>query len=144
MGERTTGQDPVRPDAGVSVRMARMPREDTAPEVAVRRLLHARGIRFRVNVSGLPGRPDIVLSRARVAVFIDGCFWHSCPEHGTLPKSNREWWRAKLQGNVERDRRKDRDLWKLGWATMHFWEHEDPESVAVAIEHEWRLRTGRA
>lgn len=143
MSERTKGEITVRPDAGVSQRMARMPREATAPELAVRRLLHARGVRFRVNVSGLPGRPDIVLTRARVAVFIDGCFWHSCPVHGTLPKSNREWWRAKLQSNVDRDRRKDHDLGKFGWLTMHFWEHEDPESVAGEIEREWRLRTGR-
>ena len=79
--------------AAVTAQMKRMPRRDTGPEVGLRRELHKRGLRFRVHVRSLPGRPDIVFTRARLAVFVDGCFWHGCSEHGTLPKNNREWWR---------------------------------------------------
>src|SRR5438105_437916 len=85
-------------------------RRDTGPELALRRELHRRGLRFRVDhppVSGLQCRADMVFTRARVAVFVDGCFWHGCPEHGTLPRANGEWWRAKLEANAARDRRND-------------------------------------
>jgi len=70
----------------------------------------------------------------RVAVFLDGCFWHSCPEHGTIPKRNRDWWAAKIEGNVERDRRHERELEAAGWTVLRHWEHEDPRSVADRIE----------
>ena len=86
--------------------MKRMPRKDTGPEVLVRRALHRLGLRYRVNYRGLPGTPDIAFTRARIAVFVDGCFWHSCPEHGVTPKANRQWWTDKLQATVERDGRK--------------------------------------
>jgi DNA mismatch endonuclease (patch repair protein) len=121
-----------------------MPRAATAPEMAVRRLLHKRGLRFTTNRRDLPGSPDIVLSRARVAVFIDGCFWHRCPEHGVVPKNNREWWIAKFDGTAERDKRKDLALGELGWTALHFWEHELAADVTCAIELLWRERTGRA
>jgi DNA mismatch endonuclease (patch repair protein) len=111
--------------------------------MAVRRALHAAGLRFRVNDRRLPGRPDIVLSRVRLAVFIDGCFWHACPEHGVMPKNNRGWWRQKLEANVERDRRKDAQLRDQGWFPLHFWEHEAVEDIAARIERLWRERTGR-
>lgn len=122
--------------------MKAMPRRDTGAEVALRRELHRRGLRFRVHVRGLPGTPDVALTRARVAVFVDGCFWHRCPEHGTSPKNNSEWWAAKLEGNVERDRRKDRQLTDLGWHPLHVWEHEDPVVAAEKIHAIWRVRTG--
>lgn len=124
--------------------MSRMPRRGSGPELAVRRALHAAGLRFRVNDRRLPGRPDIVLTRALVAVFIDGCFWHACPQHGVLPKNNREWWRAKLDRNVERDREKDSALIDRGWTPVHFWEHEPVEDVAAQILRLWRERTARA
>jgi DNA mismatch endonuclease, patch repair protein len=127
----------------VSAQMSRMPRSDTGPELALRSALHRRGLRFRVNDRSLPGRPDIVLTRARVAVFVDGCFWHACPEHGVLPESNRDWWRAKLERNVERDREKDAALEELGWLTVHVWEHEDIPGAADVIEGLWSRRTGR-
>lgn len=127
----------------VSRRMSRMPRRDTGPERRLRAELHRRGMRFRANVRGLPGRPDIAFTRARLAIFVDGCFWHACPRHGVLPKSNREWWREKLERNVHRDREKDAALAELGWSPLHVWEHEDVDQVADRIEHAWRLRTGR-
>jgi DNA mismatch endonuclease (patch repair protein) len=121
-----------------------MPRHSTQPELALRRALHAAGLRFRVNRKDLPGQPDLVLSRARLAIFVDGCFWHSCPEHGVLPKNNGEWWRAKLASNVERDRRKDRELEELGWTSLHFWEHQPVDHVSSMVTEMWKARTGRA
>lgn len=134
---------PVPRDANVSRQMSRMPRRDSTPELRLRSELHRRGLRFRTNVRGLPGTPDIALTRARIAVFCDGCFWHACPEHGALPKNNEEWWTAKLALNRARDVRKDRELIALGWLPLHVWEHEDAKSSAIMIERHWRRRTGR-
>jgi DNA mismatch endonuclease (patch repair protein) len=78
-----------------------------------------------------------------MAIFLDGCFWHGCPDHGVLPKNNREWWRAKLEGNRERDRRKDEELTALGWLPVHVWEHVDVAQSAEEIRRLWRARTGR-
>ena len=115
-----------------------MPRERTKPEMLLRRELHRRGLRFRVNHRDLPGRPDIAFTRVRLAVFVDGCFWHLCPAHAILPKNNAEWWQAKLRRNVERDREKDAGLTALGWRVLHVWEHEDPLTVADEVEKNWR------
>ncbi len=127
----------------VSAQMSRMPRASSGPEVALRRELHRRGLRFRSNLASLPGRPDIAFTRARLAVFVDGCFWHSCPDHGVMPRNNRDWWQAKLGRNVERDREKDRDLIALGWTPVHIWEHESVAVAADLVEREWRSRTKR-
>lgn len=118
--------------------MKKMPRSGSKVELAVRSELHRRGIRFRVNFRPLPGSPDIVLTRAKVAVFIDGCFWHACPLHGSRPKNNADWWEAKLQRNKQRDAEKDSSLRELGWLPLHYWEHDDPEEVAAEIEWVWR------
>jgi DNA mismatch endonuclease (patch repair protein) len=126
----------------VSAQMSRMPRTSTKPEVALRRALHARGLRFTVQRRDLPGTPDLVLSAARLAVFVDGCFWHGCPEHGTMPKNNREWWIHKLAANAERDRRKDAELVELGWLPLHYWEHLALAVVAADVESLWRARRG--
>lgn len=123
--------------------MSRMPSRDTGPELRLRSELHRRGLRFRVHRPGLPGRPDIVFTRARIAVFVDGCFWHRCPQHGVMPKSNSEWWRTKLDRNVERDREKDDALRQMGWRPLHVWEHEDPMEAAGRVEQVWRQRTDR-
>lgn len=116
--------------------MSRQGSRDTAPEVAVRRLLHAAGMRYRVNVP-VPGMPrrtiDIVFVRAKVAVFMDGCFWHGCPEHATHPKANAEWWRAKLDKNMARDLETTRHLRSAGWTVLRFWEHEPVTDVARRI-----------
>ena len=133
--------DPL--DATVSRQMRLMPRTGTKPELALRSALHSRGLRFRIGRTDLPGKPDLSFSRARLAVFLDGCFWHACELHGTLPKNNREWWRAKLAANVERDRRKDGELRAMGWLPVHFWEHDPVGAVADAVEGLWRLRTAR-
>ena len=117
--------------------MRNTPRRDTPFEIAVRKRTHALGLRFRVD-HRLPGvtraRPDLVFPGPRVAVFLDGCFWHSCPEHGTTPQTNRDWWIAKLRANVERDARHRAELEAAGWTVLRFWEHEDPTAVATRIE----------
>jgi len=103
--------------------MSRIRGRETGPEIALRRELRRIGLRYRVRVK-LPGRPDIAFLGDRLAVFVDGCFWHSCPLHRVSPKDNREFWERKLQGNSDRDRRNERDLVKLGWSFVRFWEHE--------------------
>jgi DNA mismatch endonuclease, patch repair protein len=103
--------------------MARIRGRETAPELALRRALWAMGLRYRTHGS-VPGRPDIVFSQARLAVFVDGCFWHSCPEHGVRPKGNRLFWAEKLRGNRQRDRRNEAALRALGWTYIRFWEHD--------------------
>jgi DNA mismatch endonuclease, patch repair protein len=117
--------------------MSRLGRRDTKPELAIRSELHRRGFRFRVDrapVPGLRSRADIVFGPARVVVYVDGCFWHSCPQHGTRPKANAEWWERKLDRNQERDRETDRALGEHGWSVVRIWEHEDPIAAADRIQ----------
>lgn len=120
----------------VSARMSRQASKDTAAELAVRRLLHAAGLRYRIEYP-VPGmarrRIDVAFTRAKVAVLIDGCFWHGCPEHATHPKSNAEWWRKKLDRNMARDKETTEHLTAEGWMVLRFWEHEAPEEVAVQV-----------
>lgn len=111
-------------------------RRDTAPELAVRRLLHARGLRYRVDYRLAPQRrtrADIVFTKRGLAVFIDGCFWHDCPNHATQPKRHAGYWGPKLARNIERDRETDVALRELGWTVLRFWEHENPVEVVEAI-----------
>ncbi|MFD3439614.1 very short patch repair endonuclease [Streptomyces sp. NPDC058685] len=128
--------DAVPSSAAVSARMSRQVSRDTAPEVAVRKLLHGAGLRYRVNVP-VPGMRrrtiDIVFGKAKVAVFLDGCFWHGCPQHATHPKANAEWWRTKLDRNMARDRETTDHLQAQGWTVLRFWEHESPETIARAV-----------
>ncbi|MEZ5257880.1 MAG: very short patch repair endonuclease [Ilumatobacteraceae bacterium] len=115
-------------DDSTRERFRRQRQRDTEPELALRRELHRRGLRYRVDrrpIPGLRSRADLVFGPARVAVFVDGCFWHGCPEHATEPKHNASWWREKLATNVERDRRVDETLADAGWLSMRVWEHED-------------------
>jgi len=96
------------------------------------------GLRFRVDSPPLDGnrrRADIVFRRERVAVFVDGCFWHSCPEHGTRPKENAAWWAEKLEQNRRRDADTTRTLREAGWTVLRFWEHEDSGTAAEAVRH---------
>lgn len=110
---------------------------DTAPEKAVRSRLHQAGLRYRVGIAPEPGirrRADIVFTKARVAVFIDGCFWHGCAEHGRQSfKHNTEYWSQKIAGNVARDRETSALLEAYGWKVLRFWEHEDPDEVSAVI-----------
>lgn len=124
---------------GRSRNMAAIRRRDTAPERSVRSLLHGRGLRFRVDLPvRLPGqrpiRPDVAFTRQRLAVFIDGCFWHGCPDHGRRPSvRNGHYWTPKLAGNVERDRRHTSALEAAGWTVVRFWEHQQPHAVADEV-----------
>jgi DNA mismatch endonuclease, patch repair protein len=110
---------------------------DTGPELAVRRRVHARGLRYRVD-HPLPfdrrRRADIAFTRAKVAVFIDGCFWHGCPDHGTTPRTNSRFWSEKIARNRVRDAQTTERLCSAGWTVLRFWEHEDPATVALQVE----------
>jgi DNA mismatch endonuclease, patch repair protein len=127
-------------------RMQNTPRRDTPAELALRRELHRRGLRYRVDirpVRTLSRRADIVFSRARVAVFCDGCYWHGCPEHATWPKKNAEWWRAKLETTRARDADTSRRLGEAGWLVIRVWEHEPPENAADRVAEAVRERLRR-
>lgn len=116
--------------------LAAKPR-DTAPEKALRSALHRLGLRYRVDMAPIPGmrtRADIVFTKAKVAVFVDGCFWHGCPIHGTWPKANAEWWRAKIEANKRRDEEANRRLECLGWSVIRIWEHEDLQIASNRVE----------
>ncbi len=124
-------------DPATSARMARQRRTGTKPETALRRELHRRGRRYfvdRAPLSGLRRRADLVFPRHRVAVYVDGCFWHSCPQHATFPKNNAQWWAEKLAGNVARDRDTDARLIEAGWTVVRVWEHEDPVEAADRVQ----------
>lgn len=123
-------------DAETSARMSRQRTRDTGPELALRRALHRLGYRYRVDAP-LPGLPrrraDLLFPGPKVAVFVDGCFWHGCPVHATRPARNREWWAAKLAGNIDRDRHTDEHLIALGWTVVRVWEHESVEDALGSV-----------
>ncbi|WP_184987610.1 very short patch repair endonuclease [Sphaerisporangium rubeum] len=121
---------------GVSARMSKQRRRDTGPEVSIRKLLHASGLRYRVawSIPGMKRRSiDIAFTRAKVAIFVDGCFWHSCPEHATRPAVNDTWWSEKLAKNVARDMATNEHLKQAGWRVIRIWEHEDPSRAVERI-----------
>lgn len=127
---------PAASSPDVQRRMVRQRRRDTKPEMVLRRALHALGLRYRVDKAVLPGvrrRADVVFGPARVAVFVDGCFWHCCPEHATSPRANAEWWAEKLRRNVERDENTDAQLLAHGWQSIRVWEHEDADEAARRV-----------
>lgn len=113
-------------------------RANTKPELALRSALHRRGLRFRkdhrLEAAGVKVRVDVAFPRHRVAVFVDGCFWHGCPEHQNTPKRNTAYWGPKLAGNQARDHRVNAALRADGWTVVRVWEHEDPERAADRIE----------
>lgn len=121
-------------------------RRDTKPELQLRRELHATGLRYRVDYSPLPGvrrRADVAFTRQRVAVFLDGCYWHGCPEHG--PRrfgTNSEFWTDKIATNRARDADTTRRLEEAGWVVLRYWEHEDPRVSAAAVADVVRRRLG--
>lgn len=118
--------------------MSRIRGRDTAPEVRLRKELWKRGMRYRLR-SKLPGKPDLVFSTSRTVLFVDGCFWHKCPQHFTPPRSNADFWRRKVDANVERDRRVVARLEALGWLVLRVWEHEivgaNAGAVAARLSH---------
>lgn len=124
------------PSEAVRRQMQSQKTSGTRVELDVRRRLHALGYRYRVNRRPLPDyrfRGDIVWAGRRLVVFLDGCFWHGCPAHGTTPKSNTEWWKSKIQTNQDRDRRADRILRDHGWTVLRFWEHDDVDAIVRAV-----------
>lgn len=110
---------------------------DTGPEMKLRRLLHKRGLRYRVEMRPVPGlrrTADVVFTKVRLVVFVDGCYWHGCPEHYRASRTNQEFWRTKVEGNRQRDQETNAALDEAGWTVLRVWEHEDPEAVADRIE----------
>lgn len=119
-------------------RMRANRRANTKPEVRLRSTLHKKGLRFRKDFPIRLDRrrivyPDVVFTKKMIAVFVDGCFWHSCPEHGSVPKSNQDYWIPKLRQNAERDRAVSQELLDVGWTVVRIWEHEPPEEAADSI-----------
>ena len=127
---------PAPSSVEASVRFARQGRRDTKPEMVLRRALHALGYRYRVD-SPLPGMPrrraDLTFASQKVVVFVDGCFWHGCPEHGTTPHQNGEWWAEKVRGNASRDHETDARLEALGWTVVRVWEHENSTDAVARV-----------
>jgi DNA mismatch endonuclease (patch repair protein) len=129
-------KSPPASSAVVRRRMQSTRRRDTPQEMALRRALHGRGLRYRVDTPPVPSlrrRADVVFARARVAVFVHGCFWHSCPQHATSPKANADWWRSKLDANRRRDEDTRRQLEDLGWRVIEVWAHEDSLTAADRV-----------
>ena len=129
---------PVPTSSNATKKMRSNRRVDTKPEVALRSSLHRGGLRFRKDYpirlpDGRTVRPDIVFTRRKVAVFVDGCFWHSCPQHGTSPKSNQDYWIPKLLQNVERDYLTNERLRASGWRVIRVWEHEPTIEARATI-----------
>lgn len=124
---------------GVRQTMKANRRRDTKAELAVRRRLHQAGARYRVDFApdsrDKRRKADIVFTRAKIAVYIDGCFWHGCPDHFIEPKSNLDYWRPKIEGNKRRDLETTASLVDLGWQVLRFWEHEDPDGIVRRILH---------
>lgn len=127
---------PVPSSEAALKRMKAAKPRDTAPEKALRSALHSKGLRFRVDVKPIRGfnrKADIVFLSAKVAIFVDGCFWHGCPIHGTQAKANAEFWSQKIKQNQERDTDTTRQLKAAGWRVIRVWEHEDPEKASQKI-----------
>lgn len=129
--------------ARVSRRMSRQRTRNTGPEMEIRRHLHRKGLRFRLHCrpeAGVRRAADVVFRPSKVAVFVDGCFWHCCPVHGTMPRANGEWWAAKLAANQARDAGTTAKLTELGWEVIRVWEHEAPAEAAERIAEVVRAR----
>lgn len=126
-----------------SEQMARVRSAETGPELTLRRAVWSMGARYRLRPR-LPGTPDLVFPTAKLAVFVDGCFWHGCPEHYKAPKANADFWRAKVECNMSRDRRVDEELVATDWRVLRVWEHEirvDAEGAAARVVAASRVPT---
>lgn len=138
-----TNQTPAPSSHAARKRMKAARSRDTKPELALRSELHQRGLRFRVDQPVLEDRrrrrADLVFASRQVAVFVDGCFWHGCPTHGTWPKSNAEWWRAKINTNRARDADTNAELRRAGWIVVRVWEHELAVDSADRVEVALRM-----
>ena len=135
-GSHSSSGDGAEVAPATRSRMQRTKQRDNRGEKALRSTLHGLGLRFRLHRRLLPGSTrtaDVVFPSSRLAVFLDGCFWHGCPIHGTWPKRNGDWWRAKIEANQQRDRNTDERLAALGWRVVRVWEHEEPTEAAARI-----------
>lgn len=112
--------------------MSRIRSRDTKPEISLRRALWGKGLRYRLK-NRLPGRPDIVFTNRRIAIFVDGCFWHRCPIHGRIPESNRDFWENKLRDNTRRDADVTQYLKSQGWEVIRIWEHEISDDLGNIV-----------
>ncbi|WP_078910023.1 very short patch repair endonuclease [Streptomyces sp. NRRL S-87] len=141
--EQGSGTEPWTPPAGSWASSAGNRKSmlgnrgrDTTPERALRSLVHASGLRYRVAAKPLKAMrrtADLVFGPTQVAVFVDGCFWHGCPEHFVAPKTNPDFWRQKISRNIQRDRETDARLAEAGWLVLRFWEHEDSEACCRSV-----------
>ena len=132
------GDYPAPSSPGRAANMRAIRRTNTKPEIALRSALHRQGYRFRKDLrlelnEGARVRPDIAFTARRVAVFVDGCFWHACPEHGRDPTVNQWYWAPKLRRNVERDRAADEALAAAGWRVVRIWEHVALTDAVAAV-----------
>ena len=141
-------RSPFVPQASSQAALHRMKRQriaDTGPELAIRSLLHRMGLRFRLHrrlLNHVRRTADISFIREKVAIFVDGCFWHGCPRHGTWPKKNADFWKNKILANKSRDRDTNRRLKQAGWTVIRIWEHESPETAAKKIAKKILQRRG--
>jgi DNA mismatch endonuclease (patch repair protein) len=137
MINNTKKRSNISPSSDFAIkRMQAVKPRDTAPEKALRSELHKLGLRYQIDtrpVKELNRRADIIFRSAKVAIFVDGCFWHGCPKHGTQAKANAEFWRNKIRRNQERDTETNKLLKKAGWKVIRVWEHEDPQKVSKKI-----------
>lgn len=132
----TETHQPLTPSSGASSRMSKVRQTGTGAELALRKELYKSGLRYRINfcVMNKPRRiADIAFPRLKIAIFVDGCFWHGCPEHATWPKHNAEFWQQKIKANQLRDADTNERLQRNGWSVLRFWEHESPIQAAEVI-----------
>jgi DNA mismatch endonuclease, patch repair protein len=145
---QASARKPLPLSRGRSRNLAAIRRTDTKPEIALRSALHRAGLRFRkdlrLDLKDGRVRPDIVFTKRQVAVFVDGCFWHVCPQHGREPTNNEWYWTPKLRRNVERDRRADKLLNQAGWTVIRVWEHESLDAAVGRVEEAVRTWRGSA
>lgn len=126
----------LKTTSAVSLRMSKQKSRNTGIEMALRQVLHRAGFRYRVHrrpIKGVRREADLVFGPARVAVFVDGCFWHGCPEHATWPKNNADFWRDKIETNRRRDADTDARLQEAGWLPLRIWEHETVDVAADRV-----------
>jgi len=116
-----------------SYNMSRIRGKDTGPEILLRKSLWKIGFRYRKHYK-LPGRPDVVFVNKRIAIFVDGCFWHGCPVHGVRPKTNAAFWKKKIQSSIDRDKKNQVLLEQEGWTVVHLWEHEIEEDLDGSVK----------
>jgi len=133
---KTIRKNPVPSSEAALHRMQAVKHRDTAPEKAIRSAIHKRGLRYRIDtkpIKELNRRADILFRKFKVAIFIDGCFWHGCPKHGTIANMNADFWKEKIRRNQERDLDTTNKLISAGWVVIRIWEHEDSENATEKI-----------